>query len=188
MTIALRRMDGGDADAVAAFLSSNRFPFHVNPAPTEAEARSRVAAGHFWSEEAQGYWIRNGAEDIGLAVLEDLADENPVFDLRLADSHRGQGFGVPVVRALCRLVFTEMPGVVRFEGQTREDNVAMRKTFQRAGFVKEAHYRQGWPMPDGTRVASVAYAILRTDWENNTVTPLDFDDFPSEQQKQGSIR
>ena len=125
-------MDSRDAEAVAAFLSANRFPFHVNPAPTSAEARSRAASGYFWSEEAQGYWIRNGAEDI----------------------------------------------------------IAMRKTFLRSGFVKEAHYRQAWPMADGRRAASVAYAILRTDWENNTVTPLDFDDFPSHPglQKQGSTR
>ncbi|MCC9173740.1 hypothetical protein [Arthrobacter sp. zg-Y179] len=52
----------------------------------------------------------------------------------------------------------------------------MRKTFLRAGFVKEAHYRQAWPTADGSRLASVAYAILRSDWENNTVTPLEFDD------------
>ncbi|MCC3272319.1 GNAT family N-acetyltransferase [Arthrobacter zhangbolii] len=178
MSITLHRMTAADADAVTAFLSANRFPFHMNPAPTAEQAASRVAAGDFWSGESQGYWIRSDGEDVGMTVLEDLGDDNPVFDLRLAEGWRGKGLGVDVVRALCRLVFTEMPGIVRFEGQTREDNIAMRKTFVRAGFVKEAHYRQAWPTAEGSRVASVAYAILRTDWENETVTPFEWNDLP----------
>ena len=178
MITILRPMTAADADAVTAFLSSNRFPFHVNPAPTAEQAAARVSGGDFWGDESQGYWITAGGEDIGMAVLEDLADDNPVFDLRLAEDWRGRGLGVGIVRALCRLVFTEMPEVVRFEGQTREDNIAMRRTFIRAGFVKEAHYRQGWPKPDGSRAASVAYAILRSDWENDTVTPFEWDDLP----------
>ncbi|WP_146360423.1 GNAT family N-acetyltransferase [Arthrobacter yangruifuii] len=176
MSITLRKMTPDDAGAVTAFLSSNRFPFHMNAAPTEAEASRRVAAGHFWGGESHGFWVQHDDDDIGLVVLEDLADDNPVFDLRLAEEHRGRGLGVDVVRALCALAFTEFPEIVRFEGQTREDNLAMRKTFLRAGFVKEAHYRQAWPTADGSRVASVAYAILRSDWEQNTVTPLEFDD------------
>ncbi|HAN85469.1 MAG TPA: N-acetyltransferase, partial [Micrococcus luteus] len=59
-----------------------------------------------------------------------------------------------------------------FEGQTREDNSPMLRTFQRAGWVKEAHYRRGWPVEGGEPVASVAYAMLRQDWENGTTTPV----------------
>jgi RimJ/RimL family protein N-acetyltransferase len=70
-----------------------------------------------------------------------------------------------------------MPQATRFEGQTREDNIAMRRTFLRAGFVKEAHYRDGWPVEGGPALASVAYAILRRDWEQGTTTPVDWDDF-----------
>ncbi len=38
-----------------------------------------------------------------------------------------------------------MSDVNRSEGQTREDNTAMRKTFLRCGWLKEAHYREDWP-------------------------------------------
>jgi len=74
---------------------------------------------------------------VGLAVLEDL-DEiedggDPLFDLRLAESFRGRGLGVPVLRELTAMVFNRFPTVARFEGQTREDNVAMRKLMLRAG-------------------------------------------------------
>ena len=99
-----------------------------------------------------------------------------MFDLRLAEEFRGRGLGPAVLTALCSLVFEKFSEPVRFEGQTREDNIAMRKTFVRAGFLKEAHYRLGWPTADGTRVASVAYAILRQDWENKETTPFEWDD------------
>ena len=49
----------------------------------------------------------------------------------------------PWLKALTTHVFTTMHAVNRFEGQTREDNVAMRKTFLHTGFVKEAHRRAG---------------------------------------------
>lgn len=50
----------------------------------------------------------------------------------------------------------------------------MRKTFERAGWVLEAVYRQAWP-PDatGTRRDGLGYAILRGDWELGRATPID---------------
>jgi RimJ/RimL family protein N-acetyltransferase len=70
-----------------------------------------------------------------------------------------------------------MPKVNRFEGQTREDNVAMRRIFLRCGWVKEAHYRESWPVDDGRAIASVAYAVLRRDWETGSTTTFDWEDF-----------
>lgn len=52
----------------------------------------------------------------------------------------------------------------------------MRKTFIRAGFLKEAHYRMAWPSNDGGYLASIAYSILRQDWETGTVTHFDWTD------------
>jgi RimJ/RimL family protein N-acetyltransferase len=83
-----------------------------------------------------------------------------------------------VLRAATDLVFGTMPAVNRFEGQTREDNVPMRRAFVRCGWLKEAHYREGWPVEGGPPVASVVYGILRRDWEAGTVTPLVWEDLP----------
>ena len=55
----------------------------------------------------------------------------------------------------------------------------MRRTFQSAGFVTEAHYREAWPVDGGAVLGSVAFAILRRDWQSGTTTPVDWDDFPS---------
>ena len=76
-------------------------------------------------------------------------------------------------------MFETYPGLRRFEGQTREDNVAMRTVFVRSGWAKEAHYRQAWPVEGSEPKASIAYGILRRDWQTGTVTPVDWDDLPS---------
>jgi RimJ/RimL family protein N-acetyltransferase len=113
-------------------------------------------------------------------VIDDLGDipsgGNPVFDLRFAEAHRGRRLGVPVLRGLTELVFARWPDVSRFEGHTREDNLAMRATFRRAGWVKEAYHRDGWTVDGAGRLASVGYAVLRRDWESGTTTPVVWDD------------
>ena len=111
-------------------------------------------------------------------MLEDLDDDTPLFDLRLAEDVRGQGLGAPVLRALTRETFRRYPHVQRFEGVTRWDNVAMRRTFRRAGWVKEAHYRSAWPVPGGEPVDTIGYAMLRRDLEQGTTTPVPWDEEP----------
>ena len=71
-----------------------------------------------------------------------------------------------------------MPDKIRIEGQTRRDNLPMRRTFLKCGYVKEAHYRQCWPSPDGVYRDSIGYGILRSDWERGEITPAAWDDEP----------
>ena len=122
---------------------------------TEDEARPVVLGGRFWSSGSVAYWVEVEGERIGVAVIDDLDDlaegGNPMFDLRLAEVHRGQGLGVPVLRALTDLVFERWPDVTRFEGYTRDDNLAMRATFRGAGWVKEAFHREAWPVTGASR-------------------------------------
>lgn len=176
MHISFEAMKSADTTQVVEFLCSNTFPFHTQPTAQAAEVRAGVEEGRWWNEETQGYWIFQNDQLLGMAALEDLCDPTPLFDLRLDQNHRGRGLGVVVLKALTDFVFGSMPQVLRFEGQTREDNIGMRKTFLRAGFLKEAHYRLGWPTGEGKYVASLAYAILRQDWESGSVTPLVWED------------
>jgi RimJ/RimL family protein N-acetyltransferase len=83
------------------------------------------------------------------------------------------------LRVLTDYVFERYPTLRRFEGQTREDNIAMRKVFVRSGWVKEAHYRQAWPIEGAEPKASIAYGVLRCDCETETITPVDWDDLPA---------
>lgn len=164
--------DGADVPAFADFLASNRFPFHLGVSYTREAAEASAASDRWMNEDARTYWIEVEGERVGILTLDELGDPTPMIDLRLAETHRGRGLGVPALRAATAEAFRLKPDALRFEGQTRDDNLAMRATFLRAGWVKEAHYREGWEPGH----ASVAYAILRADWEAGTTTPVPWDE------------
>jgi RimJ/RimL family protein N-acetyltransferase len=179
VTVTLVRLDptGADRADLVAFLTGEEFPFHVRRTIAHADAEAAIDAGAFRDDEHDTYWLQH--EDhgrIGIVRLEDLADPVPLFDLRIAGRFRGQGIGRSALRATADHVFRTMGEVTRFEGQTREDNTAMRRVFVRSGWVKEAHYREAWPVEGAAPVASVAYGILRRDWVTGSVTPVPWDD------------
>ena len=179
MAVSLRRMAaaGRDRAELVAFMTRHPFPFHVRSRWTREQIDSAIDDGTFGDDDNDSYWIDVPALGrIGLIRFEDLSDGTPLFDLRLATEHRGRGHAAEILRAASRHVFTTMPAVNRFEGQTREDNVAMRRAFLRCGWVKEAHYREGWPVDGGPALASVGYAILRRDWVSGGTTPVPGED------------
>ncbi|MCG7421443.1 GNAT family N-acetyltransferase [Micrococcus sp. ACRRV] len=164
---------GADRDALVALLTENVWPFHMRPRITRSEAEEALDGGAWEDEDHRTLWIEHPEHGrVGVVRLDELTDPTPLFDLRVTERFRGRGLGAPILTALTRLVFETMPAVGRFEGQTREDNVPMLRTFRRAGWVKEAHYRRGWPVEGGEPLASVAYAVLRQDWETGTTTPV----------------
>ncbi|WP_104130718.1 GNAT family N-acetyltransferase [Cryobacterium sp. N21] len=167
----------GDRDELIRFLTGNDFPFHGGGRLTIGEVEDRISGGRFEGPDHAGFWINvDTLGRVGYAVLDDLTDGAPLFDLRLAAKYRRRSLGSPVLNALTTHVFSSMPEVNRFEGNTRSDNIAMRRTFIRAGFIQEACYRDGWPVAGRVPMASFGYAILRRDWESGTTTPLEWDD------------
>ena len=179
MTITLTPIDiaGADRGEFTRFMTRNSFPFHQNANPTDEQVDATIDAGGYrrrvplWVDETE-----HGR--IGISVLDAVAGAAPTFDLRLGNRYRGLGLGVPVLRALTSLVFDGYPRATRLEGVTRADHGAMRRTFVRSGLVKEAHYRDSWPMPGSEPLASVGYAILRRDWVSGATTPVEWDDLP----------
>jgi RimJ/RimL family protein N-acetyltransferase len=141
--------DVTDRAELIEFLIAHEYPFHVERRPDRETVERWIEAGRYSGDENRPLWIETDDRRVGLVVLEDLVGNAPLFDLRLATEWRGRGLGHEVLRALSTYVFTSMPAVNRFEGHTREDNIAMRKTFVRSGFVKEAHYREAWPTDTG---------------------------------------
>lgn len=179
MCIIFTQLDpnGVDKEDLINFLSNNGWPFHDRSSLTRDDVEKGIAAGDYRNDDNDSYWINHmELGRIGFFRLEDLTDRAPVFDLRLDETMRGRGLGLDVLSAATDFVFTSLPGINRFEGHTREDNIAMRKTFVRAGWVQEAHYREGWPVEGQQPLASVAYATLRKDWLAGTVTPVPWDD------------
>jgi RimJ/RimL family protein N-acetyltransferase len=174
-----RRFVPAEADMLADFLTSENWPFHSSGGQVAAQVRERAAAGGYDNHQTRTFWIVTGAGfEAGLIRLLDLADDTPLFDLRIRAAYRGAGLGTAALRWLTGYVFAEFPGVDRIEGTTRQDHVAMRRALRTCGFAKEAHYRLAWPGQDGRVYDAVGYAILRADWQSGTVTRPDWDDEP----------
>lgn len=165
-----------DRDWFVTFLTSQDFPFHVAGTVSRDRVQERIAEGDYNAPSHAVFQVVCDAEPVGTLVLDDLDDGSPLIDLRLDGAVRGRGIGTATVAALPSFVFENYPKIERIEAQTREDNLAMRKALLRNGWVKEAHYRKTWPTADGTKKASIAYAVLREDLELGTTSPLVWED------------
>lgn len=168
-----------DAALLVDFMTASEWPFHGGRTEVARAVAARVEAGHYDADGSRTFWIARAGHPVGLIRLFDLGDDTPMFDLRIAFDHRGQGLGRAALAWLTEYVFTEFPDVVRIEGTTRQDNVAMRRVFRACGYVKEAHYRSAWPDEHGQRRDAVGYAVIRTDWVNGTVTAPNWSDEPA---------
>ncbi|MEV1168639.1 GNAT family N-acetyltransferase [Nonomuraea sp. NPDC049784] len=175
MRIEFARFSLDDTDLLVDFLTRQEWPFHAGTQDPEV-VRSRAADGLYDNEETRTFWVLADGERVGLIKLLDLADETPMFDLRIGQEWRGRGLGAKAVAWLTGYLFTEMPHINRIEGNTRQDNHVMRAVFRKSGYAKESHYREAWPDRDGKLHDSVGYAILRRDWLSGTVTPPDWHD------------
>jgi RimJ/RimL family protein N-acetyltransferase len=179
MTISLLPIDirGRERGEFVRFMTRSVFEFHAIPRPLEARVEEAIDAGRYDGADHEAFWIDTDEHGrVGIAVLDGLTDAAPRFDLRFATRYRGLGLGTAALVALTKHVFETRGRVTRFEGQTRDDNLAMRRVFLKAGFVKEAHLRDAWPVEEGEPRATVAYAILRRDWQTGATTPVVWDD------------
>jgi RimJ/RimL family protein N-acetyltransferase len=113
-----------------------------------------------------------------MKLLFDLDDDSPLFDIRLDPAFRGMGLGFQAVNWLTDYLFRTWPNLLRIEGTTREDNLAMRKVFRKCYYAKEGHYRKAWATSSGDLLDTVQYGILREDWGAKKVTPLRWNDEP----------
>jgi RimJ/RimL family protein N-acetyltransferase/quinol monooxygenase YgiN len=175
MTLILTRVEAGgrDRDALIAFLTGNAFPFHVRERPTAAQVAADIDAGRWGDERTEAFWIDDDERGrLGLVRLEDLDDPTAMIDLRLAERWRGRGMGAGVLTLVAEHAFRVHAGVVRVEGHTREDNIAMRRTFEKSGWAREGWFRDGWPVVGAAPMASVAYAVLRRDGAGGQPTPV----------------
>ena len=160
------------------FMTTNTWPYHGHSHPGRDIIEKAIEEGGYESDEVKTFWVENEDEQkVGIVKIHDLQDEIPLFDLRIADQSRGQGYGPKALRLVAEYVFDLKGSKIRLEGHTRQDNLAMRKTFERAGFVKEAHLRNAWFSPkENLYYDAVTYGITREDFKAGTTTPVVWED------------
>ena len=174
----LREWTMEEQEQLIHFLTTNTWPFHGNANPERELIEKTIDEGGYESDEVKTFWVQNEEEDIvGIVKIYDLQDEIPLFDLRIADRYRGFGYGPKALRLITEFVFGMPEEKIRLEGHTRQDNLAMRKTFERAGFVKEAHLRNAWFSPkENSYYDAVTYGMTREDFLAGTTTPVMWED------------
>lgn len=177
MDITFQNYQPEDAGFLIEWLSTESWPYHVIRQPDPDSIKTWIDEGKFNGKDVQSLWIVSDKhEKIGLLRIQEIDSPEPVFDLRLRSQARGQGIGKQAVTWMCKHVFTTMPHIRRCGGYTREDNIAMRKTFRYSGFVKEAHYRKSWPDEAGNYLDSIYYGLTKDDWSEKKVTPVNWYD------------
>lgn len=152
-----------DAEAALRFLASNEWPFHGSPRLSVDQAARVGLAG----DDIASFWIRVGTERVGLIRafdLDDLDDGSPLFDLRIAEGHRGRGVGRAAVTWLTGHLFSTYVELHRIEATTRHDNLAMQQVLERCSYRLEGRMLEAWKNADGTRSDTLTYAILRREW------------------------
>lgn len=160
------------------FMTTNTWPYHGNAHPARELIEKTIEEGGYQSDEVKTFWVENeDGKQVGIVKIYDLRDEIPLFDLRIADEARGRGYGPRALKMVAEYVFQLPEAKIRLEGHTRQDNFAMRKTFERAGFVKEAQLRQAWFSPkEESYYDAVTYGMTREDFLKGTSTPVKWDD------------
>ncbi|MFD1205942.1 MULTISPECIES: GNAT family N-acetyltransferase [Sporosarcina] len=174
----LREWTMEEQEQLIHFLTTNTWPFHGNAHPERDLIEKTIEEGGYESDEVKTFWVQTDDEEIvGIVKIYDLQDEIPLFDLRIADRYRGFGYGPQALRLITEFVFGLPEEKIRLEGHTRQDNLAMRKTFERAGFVKEAHLRKAWFSPkENSYYDAVTYGMTREDFLAGTTTPVHWED------------
>jgi RimJ/RimL family protein N-acetyltransferase len=168
-----------DLERAVELLVADEWPYHVEPRPTAAVARRLVTP----DAAQRSHLLVDGslADDPGGGVvgvvrlidLDDIPDGAPLFDLRIATTRRGRGYGRAAVDWLTEHLFSLDPGLHRIEATTRADNVAMRTVLEWCGWTLEGRFREAWPGPAGGRYDALAYGVLRTDRRGRSDRPID---------------
>ncbi|MDG5471491.1 GNAT family protein [Jeotgalibacillus sp. ET6] len=165
-----------EVEHLVHFMTQSSWDFHSNPKPTREGILIDYNDG-LYDNDNEIYWIELEQKKIGLIMIHDSSDTIPLFDIRLEEGARAKGIGALAVKWLTDHIFNQ-PNKIRIEAYTRSDNTAMRKTLNKCGFVKEGYLRQAWENEDGGICDSVCYAMIRSDWENKTRTPIKLNDLP----------
>ena len=167
-----------EIDALIEFLTSDSWEFHGTPNPNPERIRASYESQYYTGDDCKTFWIiLNKDIKVGMLRIYDLQDGTPLFDIRILSKYKGMGIGTTTINWLVDYIFNNYSDKDRIEGNTRQDNYAMRCVFHKCCFVKEAHHRKAWGGKDGILYDAIGYGITKEDWQNGKTTPVEWNDF-----------
>jgi RimJ/RimL family protein N-acetyltransferase len=155
---------------LVAFVAADTYPYNGTPQPTAEQARA-IFGRNIYKEI---FWILLEKKPVGILHYQDLGRTAEIH-IRLHTPYRGKGIGRRSIQWFTQWLFSQYPEKQRLEAWVRHDNGAMRAVLRSCGYVLEAKQRQVFPTGSGQFVDNAGYAILRSDWEQGTVTPVIWD-------------
>lgn len=167
MNLTFQKFQNSEAEELIDFLVSQSWPFHEQKSITKEQVQKNLEKGFYSSPEVETFWILNEEnQKIGFIRVFDLDDGTPLFDLRIKEEYQGKGIGTQSLHFLCQHILNTYPHVRRIEGYTREDNMGMRKVFEKCGFLQEAQHRSSWPGENNDWYDSIGYGLLRSEYDS----------------------
>lgn len=167
-----------DIDTLIEFLTSDTWEFYGIPNPRPEKIRNSYENNAYTGGDCRTFWVISDEDiKVGMVRIFDLENGDPLFDIRILSKYKGLGIGTKTVKWMVNFIFNNYPDKKRIEGNTRQDNYAMRRVFNKCGFVKEAHHRRAWVGIDGIPYDAIGYGIIKEDWLEVKVTPVNWVDF-----------
>ncbi len=106
----------------------------------------------------------------GFAILKDLDDaQGNVYLQRIVIAAHGQGFGRGLLDQVVEFVFSSTKAH-RFWLHMKAGNHRAHRVYLQAGFIEEGLLRQAMIAPDGGRMDSHVFSILRPEWSLRTAS------------------
>ena len=144
----------------------------VQPDPALADrTRARIATSGTWQPGELLLAVDAAGAMIGTCQVRRAQGAFPrgVFELGIGlfEEARGKGYGTDVIVTLARYLFEE-EGAIRVQLGTDVDNVAMRRSAEKAGYRFEGVMRSFWEVPDGEPHDFALYARTRADHVNGS--------------------
>lgn len=167
-----------EIDNLIEFLTSDTWDFLGESNPNPEKIRESYENKVYTGDDCKTFWIiLNKNIKVGIIRIYDLQDGSPLFDIRISKKYSGMGIGTRTVNWFIDYIFNNYSDKERIEGNTRQDNYAMRCVFNKCGFVKEAHYRKAWKDKSGKLYDAIGYGFIKEDWQSGKTTPVDWNDF-----------
>lgn len=177
MNLTFRQFLLKESELMIDWLTSDTWPYHIHSHLNRESVRKWIAEGKFTGKKNRTFWvILNGKERVGVVHLYNFPSTNPIIDLRISSSYRVEEIGKQALVWSTDYIFRTNQKAEGIECDMRQDNIAMRQLFSQCGYIKEGHWRKSWPTEENTYLDAVGYGILREDWEQKKITPVNWND------------